>query len=109
MLRLIRERGTIVNLFKILENSTPAFAAGLIAALDGPIVQALIEKTIEAGSSIGTLHLAVREQEEGMVAHSLGDERAARRNDDFVHLGGEELQVTVGETRKERDLSEVID
>jgi hypothetical protein len=32
-----------------------------------------------------------------------------RRNDDFVHLGGKELQVTVGETRKERDLSEVID
>src|SRR6267142_4174337 len=52
------------------------------------------------------VHLAVREQEEGMVAHSLGDERGACWNDDFVHLGGEELQVNVGETRKERDLSE---
>jgi hypothetical protein len=65
------------------------------------------------GSSVGAtyehVHLAVREQEEGMVAHSLGDERGACWSDDFVHLGSEELQVNIGETRKERDLSEVVD
>ena len=44
------------------------------------------------------VHLAVREQEEGMVARSLGDERGAGWNEYFVHLGGEELQVNVGET-----------
>jgi hypothetical protein len=32
-----------------------------------------------------------------MVAHALGDEGGACWNDYFVHLGGEELQVDVGE------------
>src|SRR5207249_7003099 len=48
MLRLIRERGTIFELCHILSYSTPSFAAGLIAAVDEPIVQALIFEMISA-------------------------------------------------------------
>src|SRR5258705_7263817 len=61
MLRLIRANGTIFELFKILENSTPGFAAGLINALDSPTVAALIDKTIAERRAIGTLNLALRE------------------------------------------------
>src|SRR5215468_11739542 len=61
------------------------------------------------GATYEHVHLAVREQVEGMVAHSLGDERGACWNPDFVHVGGEELQVNAGETREERNLSEVVD
>src|SRR5262245_19235445 len=55
------------------------------------------------------VHLAVCEQVEGMAAHSLGDERGAFWNANFVHLGGKELQVNAGEAREERNLSEVVD
>jgi hypothetical protein len=34
MLRLIRARGTILELFRILQYSTPSFAAGQIAPQD---------------------------------------------------------------------------
>jgi capsular polysaccharide biosynthesis protein len=61
MLRLIRERGTILELFKILEHTTPEFAAGLIGALNEAAVADLIDKTIKAERSIGTLSLALRE------------------------------------------------
>jgi hypothetical protein len=61
------------------------------------------------GATHEYVHLTVREQEEGMVAHSLGDERGTCWSADLVHLGGEELQLSIGETRKERNLSEVVD
>jgi hypothetical protein len=60
MLRLIRERGTIFELFVVLEYTTPEFAAGLIGALDAQVVADLVDKTIKAGQSIGTLNLALR-------------------------------------------------
>ena len=60
-LRLIRARGTIFELFTILQHTTPGFAAGLIDALDGATVSDLVDKTIAAERSIGTLHLALRE------------------------------------------------
>src|SRR5262249_6501539 len=51
----------------------------------------------------------VCQQEEGVVAHALGDERGACGDTNFVHLGGEELQVSAAEAREERNLSEVVD
>ena len=59
--QLIRARGTIFELFTILQHTTPGFAAGLIDALDGATVSDLVDKTIAAERSIGTLHLALRE------------------------------------------------
>ena len=61
VLRLIRTNGTIFELIIILQHITPGFAAGLINALDPPIVAALIDKTIAEGRSIGTLGLALRD------------------------------------------------
>jgi hypothetical protein len=61
------------------------------------------------GAAHGHVHLTVREEEEGMVTHSLGDECGACWNPDFVHLSGKELEVNAGEAREERDLSEVVD
>src|SRR5215468_4890607 len=74
----------------------------------------LAEEVVGAqATSVGAthehVHLALREQVEGMVAHSLGDERGACRDRNFVHLGGEELQVDAGEAREERNLLEVVD
>src|SRR5262249_22323739 len=61
------------------------------------------------GASHEHVHLAVRQQEEGVVAHALGDARGPCRDTNFVHLGGEELQVSAAEARAERNLSEVVD
>jgi hypothetical protein len=72
MLRLIRTRGTIFELFMMLKSSTPSFAAGLIAALDREAVTELIDKTIAEGRSIGTLSLALRE----LVDRSMPDGRS---------------------------------
>src|SRR6267154_2147479 len=88
MLRLIRANGTIFELFKILENSTPGFAAGLINALDSPTVAALIDKTIAEGRAIGTLNLALRElAERNMPAPDGRTQLTALEG----HLGGEPM------------------
>src|SRR5262249_35841665 len=55
------------------------------------------------------VHLAVREQVEGMVPHFLRDDRGAARNPNFGHRVGEKFQVDAGEAREERYLSEVVD
>lgn len=61
LLYLIRERGTIFELFGILQYTTLSFAAGLIGALDNQIISTLIDKTIKAERSIGPLSFALRE------------------------------------------------
>ncbi len=61
MMRLLKARGTLLELFKTLEHSTPAFAAELVEALNPARVEHLIGRTIAEGRSIGTLHLALRE------------------------------------------------
>ncbi len=88
MLRLIRANGTIFELFKILENSTPGFAAGLINALDPPTVVALIDKTIAEGRSIGTLSLALRELVERNMPEPDGRTQLTALEG---HLGGEPM------------------
>ena len=49
------------ELFKILEYATPDFRTELLDQLDENMAQRLVDKTIAAGRSIGTLHLAMRE------------------------------------------------
>ncbi|MGQ0571664.1 MAG: hypothetical protein ACT4P5_19345 [Armatimonadota bacterium] len=60
-LRLITANGTLYELFMILKNATPAFREKLLGQFDEATAGALVEKTIAAGRSIGTLHLAMRE------------------------------------------------
>jgi hypothetical protein len=60
-LRLIAANGSLVELFRIVENASSAFREMLLDRLDEPTAAALVDKTIAAGCSIGTLHLAMRE------------------------------------------------
>jgi adenosine/AMP kinase len=59
-LRLIDANGTVVELFKILEHATPTFRTALLEELNGSTVRHLVDKSIEARRSIGTLNLAMR-------------------------------------------------
>ena len=61
LLRLLQANGTIFELFKILEHSSPKAAHELIDALDDPDLDTLVERTITTGRSVGTLNLALRE------------------------------------------------
>ncbi|MFH1719613.1 MAG: hypothetical protein ABIF19_19860 [Planctomycetota bacterium] len=60
-LRLIAANGTLIELFRILEYATPAFREALVDRLDPDGTAALVDKTIAAGRSVGTLDLAMRE------------------------------------------------
>ena len=60
LLQLIEANGTVCELFMIAAHASPALARGLIEALDEARVERLIQKTIAAGRSIGTLNLALR-------------------------------------------------
>jgi len=60
LLQLIEANGTVCELFMIAAHASPALARGLIEALDEARVERLIQKTIAAGRSIGTLDLALR-------------------------------------------------
>ena len=58
-LKLILSLGTIFELFKVIEHSSLAMAKELIGSLDDPILDGLVEKTIAAGRSIGTLNMTL--------------------------------------------------
>jgi len=60
-LRLIVANGSLFELFMILKHTTPTFPEELLGQLDDATAGALVDKTIAAGRSIGTLHLAMRE------------------------------------------------
>ena len=60
-LRLIAANSTLFELFMILKHASSAFREMLLDRLDEPTAAALVDKTIAAGRSIGTLHLAMRE------------------------------------------------
>jgi len=60
-LRLIEANGTVSELFSILKHATPGFADELLSEVDEGAAERLVQKTIEAGRSIGTLNLAMRE------------------------------------------------
>jgi len=60
-LRLITGAGTIFELFRMIQYSSPFMVGELIEALDSETVDALITQTIRSGRSIGTIDLALRE------------------------------------------------
>ena len=72
-LRLIEANGTVCELFMIIQYASPALARGLIEALDEARVERLIQKTIAAGRSIGTLHFALRELHRSEETAALGE------------------------------------
>ena len=73
-LELIEANGTVFELFKIVEHASPEFAGQLIDALDEARVTKLIEKTIDAGRSIGTINLTLRGLRNNPDTASLADD-----------------------------------
>jgi uncharacterized protein YoaH (UPF0181 family) len=61
LLDLIEANGTICEVFKMLHYSSSDFSVGVVDALHENRVGKLIEKTISAGQSIGTVNLYLRE------------------------------------------------
>ncbi|GAB6042871.1 hypothetical protein [Endothiovibrio diazotrophicus] len=68
-LRLISENGTLIELFKVLVNSTPTFRTELLDGLSPESALFLVEKTIAAERSIGTLDLAMRDLDSELLDH----------------------------------------
>ncbi len=60
-LRLIASTGTVFELFRVIQYSSPSMAGQLIEALDNKTINDLIEKTIASRRSIGTLSFTLRE------------------------------------------------
>ena len=60
-LRLILANGTLFELFRVLQYGTPEFRTALLDQLTSQQAQTLIDKTIAAGRSVGTLELTMRE------------------------------------------------
>ncbi|MEW8590909.1 MAG: hypothetical protein AB2543_17745, partial [Candidatus Thiodiazotropha endolucinida] len=60
-LHLIQANGTLFELFRVLEYATPKFREQLLDLLTPAMALALVEKTIDVGRSIGTLHMAMQE------------------------------------------------
>jgi len=60
-LSLILTNGTLLELFNVLRHATRGFRTALLERLTAEQAEALLDKTIAAGRSIGTLSLAMRE------------------------------------------------
>ncbi|HLG12931.1 MAG TPA: hypothetical protein VJH03_00185 [Blastocatellia bacterium] len=60
-LHLIATNGSIVDLFRVIQYSSLPMAANLIAALEDPLLDQLVEQAISFGCSIGNLHWTLRE------------------------------------------------
>jgi DNA polymerase III delta prime subunit/uncharacterized protein YoaH (UPF0181 family) len=61
LLVLIEKNGTVLEMFKILQHTSPDFGREMIAGLDEERIAKLVAKTVSAGRSIGTLNLSIRE------------------------------------------------
>jgi hypothetical protein len=61
LVRLILANGTLFELFGVFQYATPGFRTALLEQLSTAQTVTLLDKTIAAGRSIGTLHLAMRE------------------------------------------------
>ena len=61
--KLLEKQGTIMVLAKLMENSTPEMRGELSDLLvrNAGLAEKLVKKTVQGGSSIGTLHLSLRE------------------------------------------------
>jgi uncharacterized protein YoaH (UPF0181 family) len=60
-LHLIASAGTIYELFRVIQYSSPSMTGELIEALDAETLDTLIAQTIASGRSIGTLDWTLRE------------------------------------------------
>ena len=60
-LHLIVSAGTIFELFRAIQDSSPSMSLKMIRALDDKTIKALIEETITSGRSIGTLPFTLRQ------------------------------------------------
>ena len=84
VLRLIVANGTLFELFRILEYATPTFREALLDELDATAAGALVDRTIDPGRSISTLHLAMRQLREtddallGRLEQAIGAGRFVR-------------------------------
>jgi hypothetical protein len=72
LLKLIVANGTLFELFMILQHSSNRYRTALLDKLDEQVAAALVDKTIAARRSIGTLGLALRK---------LGDTNASLQKD----------------------------
>jgi len=72
-LELIEGNGTVFELFMLVKHASPEFASQLIEALDEVRVAKLIQQTIAAKRSIGTLHLALFELRKNEETKVLGE------------------------------------
>jgi hypothetical protein len=84
MLRLIKANGTLIDLLKMLQSTTTAFAQTLVMMLDEDVVEELFQRTVRLGRSIGTVNLAfqqLRATDEALlqsVEQQVGAERLLR-------------------------------
>ena len=60
-LKLVESLGSIPELFKIIEFSSPGMRNAIVTAMEGSIVDRLVERTIQSGRSIGTVGLSFRD------------------------------------------------
>lgn len=60
LLKLIHSNGTLFELFNVLQYSTPSLRVALIDHLDDQAATDLVERTIVASRSIGTISLSIR-------------------------------------------------
>src|SRR6185369_16946369 len=60
-LLLIVANGTLFELFRVLQYSTPGFRGAMLDQITSQLAEVLINKTVATGRSIGTLNLAMRE------------------------------------------------
>jgi hypothetical protein len=58
---MIVANGTVFELLMIMRHATPAFRTALLDQVNENTARHLVDRTIAAGRSIGTLHLAMRE------------------------------------------------
>lgn len=76
---LIGDNGTVVELFRHLQHSSPEFARDLLQSLNAEpeLMQRLLDKTSSTGRSIGTLNLALRELR--LRGRQIGDDAALQQ------------------------------
>lgn len=92
MAQLVALRGDFSALLRILQHSSEWFALALIEAISDDDLQLLVERTIEQGASIATLHLPLRDLSQRTLP---GDEGRTQADLLFARLGAERIAQLV--------------
>ncbi|HXH39302.1 MAG TPA: hypothetical protein VNN08_11795, partial [Thermoanaerobaculia bacterium] len=71
-LRLIEANGTLFELFVLVSDATWAFGRELVRAIDTAYMERLVDRTIAAGRSIGTLNTALRDLHQNAASADIG-------------------------------------